>query len=131
MTWICPYCGTENHRDPLNSRHWVKCKECGNGKAAPEDLEAERAEELKQLETELRRANWAISPIVDRLSSYRQEVIDLEMELKEQKEEAARVQASIDVLRAKPIFREVDRASKVRLDRMQQMLPFEEVPACA
>lgn len=130
MSWICPYCGTENQREPLNSRHVVGCRGCQREMTAPEEVEAERAEQLKELDTALCRARWGLSPIVEQLSSYRQEVIDLEQELKEKKDEIREIQSSIDVLKNAPIYRGVDRAAKARLDHHQVKLPF-EVSACA
>lgn len=127
MTWICPTCGYENRKDPLNGRHRhnILCHGCNDVMRSPEEVEAERAERIKNLETDLRRAKWGMLPIIERLSSYRQEVIDAERELAEQKQGVAGIQASIDILKSKPIFREVDRDAKVALDIHQVKLPFE------
>ncbi len=139
MSWICPYCGTENYQDERVGRQEPRCRQCKEERISPEDLESRKETEAGRLERELDRARDTIKDIKGSIE-FHQSIVeehigplaDLRQELEELRDEIRPIREAMKKWENLIIFyEEKDRALKAEQDRCQTKLPFEEVPACA
>ena len=49
MTWVCPYCGQQNYREPVNGRDTVRCTRCEKNKSTPEEAIKDREQAIENL----------------------------------------------------------------------------------
>jgi septal ring factor EnvC (AmiA/AmiB activator) len=130
MSWICPYCGTENYRMPLNSRHTPECTGCGENFITPEELESQIKPQIEAFEDELKSARHLMQEASDHISSLRDEMSSWEQKRQAALNDLDEAQMELTKLKTFKVFREVNREARARLDPHQKTLPFEEVPAC-
>jgi len=133
MTWICPYCGTENYQDDRVGRQEPRCRQCSEDRISPEDLERRKETEAARLEKEIEQANEHAAGIKDSIE-FHQSIIaehtgplaDLKQELEELRDEIRPVRESLKKWENQIIFyEEKDRALKAEQDKYQTTLPFE------
>jgi hypothetical protein len=133
MSWICPFCGYENHIDPLNSRHHPECKGCGEDHISPDTLEAQIRPQIKFNEDSLKEAKAELGEARDHISSLKDELSSWNLKYESAKTDVAGCEKELKKLRDFKIYREgdmVDKAAKARLDIHQKTLPLPEgVPA--
>jgi len=138
MSWICPWCGTENDRDDRIGRREPTCKVCGEARTTPEELAKLKKESVGKLEREQKQLNERAGVIRGKMSSVVDDILELEIELSGLKEElediraeAAPVKSALGDWENQDIFFEKrDRAFIAMNDPHQAKLPF-EVRACA
>ena len=127
VTWICPYCGATNYREPCNSRDEPKCANCERDYIDPDLLQgrierdiASGKEFLSTAKHELQEVDWHIISLKDEISSW-------EIKRRDAQKDVTDTEKEITKLENTKIFREgdVDREAKARLDRHQVTLPFE------
>ena len=131
MSWICPHCGTENYRMPLNSRHTPECTGCGENFITPEELESQIKPQIEAFEDDIKSARHLMQEASDHISSLRYEMSSWEQKRQAALNDMAEAQMELTKLKTVKVFREVNREARARLDPHQKTLPFEEVPACA
>lgn len=129
MSWICPHCGTENYKMPLNSRHTPECTGCGEDYITPDELESQIKPQIEAAEANLKTARLIMQEARDHCSSLRDELSGWEQKLKDASNEVENEKAELIKLKTFKIYREVNREARARLDVHQKTLPF-EVPAC-
>ena len=130
MTWVCPYCGYENQRDPLNSRDTPKCTGCGEDYITPDELEKQIQPQIKATEEDLKEARHQMQEASDHCSALQDELSNWEQKRKVALNDIENEKMELTRLKTFKIFREVNREARARLDIHQKTLPF-EVPVCA
>ncbi len=136
MSWICPYCGTENYQDDRVGRQEPRCRQCNEDRISPEDLEKRKKKETATLERDCERINEEAARIRESME-FHQSIIeehtgplaDLKQDLEELRDEMRPIREALKKGENLTIFHEVkDRALKAEQDKYQTILPF-EVPA--
>lgn len=119
MSWICPFCGTENYLMPLNSRHDVLCKGCGERYISPDDLEAQIRPQIIEEEKFFKIAMDELQDINDHISSLTDELSSWNLKRKDALAELENTKAELDRLRGFVVHREADRTAKIQADKYQ------------
>lgn len=128
MSWICPWCGTENYRDPVNSRHSVECRSCKEEKISPDELEAQIKPQVDAFSEDLKNARGLMNEARDHIASLNDEISAWQIKYDAAATDVADAKKEIEKLKNLTIYREINREAKTRLDIHQKTLPF-EVPA--
>ena len=128
MCWTCPYCGNENENEPLNRRHIPKCNCCGNEYITVKDLEKKINDEIDENEKYLVPLLSELETISDHLMSLEDEVASTKIEYEDKAEEVKDVKDELARLRGIVIYRggmeeHIElRNSKVCADKKQKRL---------
>jgi len=124
VTWICPYCGAENFRMPVNSRVTPECIGCGKDYNTPEGVEIEIAREKSLWESEYKSALHERQNARDHISSLEDELSSWNIKLKDSEKDVSEIGTQLGILENQKIFREVDRVEKAKADPYQKQLCF-------
>jgi chromosome segregation ATPase len=139
MSWICPYCGTENYRDERVGRQEPRCRQCKVERITPEELEKLKEKTMGKLEGDRKQLRDQVDEIRASIE-FHQSIIDehtgplaeLKNDLEELRDEVKPIIEALKKWENQPVFfEEKDRALKAEQDKYQMTLPFEEVPICA
>jgi len=106
MSWICPHCGKENFRMPLNSRHIPACMGCGESYITPDELETQCKHELEFAEAELKDARSRMQNASDHISSLKDELASWEINHKDASKEAESAKQDIEQIKSAKVYRE-------------------------
>ena len=121
MTWICPWCGTENELEEKIGRNEPKCRKCKEERISAEQLEDMKAKCVRNLQEEK-------SGIFDRICAKRSDVDSLkseiaskQIEINDLSRDYDRLEWEIRTWTSQPTY-----TSAVRhIAKDQKMLPFE------
>lgn len=136
MSWICPWCGTENYQDDRIGRQEPKCRNCKNERMTAEELEKYRDNKTGSIKRDLDKLSDMISGLKETIE-FHQSIIeehtgpltDAQQELAEMRDEAKPLREELKKLEDLTIFyEERNRELKAVQDPHQSKLPF-EVPA--
>lgn len=128
MSWICPWCGTENYREPLNGRDSMMCRACKEDYISPDDLEAQVKAQISDIEEIYKSALNRRQEASDRIASLEDELSSARIKFSDAQSDMNEYGAELKKLQNFKIFREApDKTVKARLDVHQKTLPLAEV----
>ena len=128
MCWTCAYCGNENENKPLNRRHTPKCSRCGKEYITVKDLEKKINDEIDENEKKLVPLLSELETISDHLMSLEDEISSTKIEYDDKVEEVKDIKDELARLRGIVIYcggleEHIElRNSKVVADKKQRRL---------
>ena len=122
MTWICPYCGYENLRDPLNSRDKPRCCGCTKSMITPEVLQEQIQAQIWDYEEILKNQNELFTRAREMVESTKSELGERQRRYDNAVKEVKESQAELDKLRNFKIYFKVGKEAKARQDKKQKTL---------
>ena len=126
MTWICPYCGTENENEERVAMNEPKCLLCRSERIDPDVLEKARLRELKSLKVILSGEKIELQEIRDRRASVEDTLSSIKIAEADQVQEVKTREEEISKLENTPLFRK--KVRHIGADQAR-LLPEEVVTA--
>jgi len=117
--WICPYCGYENLRDPLNARDKPACTGCNSAMSTPEDVQDQIQVQIDDYEVILKNQNICLTRCREMVESQKSELADVQRAYDGAAKEIKESQTELDKLRNFHIYFRVDKVEKARKDIKQ------------
>lgn len=122
MTWVCPLCGFENLKEPLNSRHKPKCGGCNKDmKLASEvqdEINQQRGDCLEMISLETNRLNRA----KEEIEALKSDLSHAQIAFDNSKKIILDCKKELTRLNTIHIYRDIDRETKVNLDVIQKKI---------
>lgn len=106
MTWVCPYCGTENYQDDRIGFRGPYCSRCNQERETPEQAMLKKNTAINELRKEEKDLISKIGGINDQISSLLDEVAGLNIRMNDLKRERMEVMADIAEQESIEIFTE-------------------------
>ena len=122
MTWICPTCGTENRKDPLNSRDKPLCSGCNDIMRTPEEAQEQIQAQIEDYEELLKNQNGLLTRAREMIESLKSELVDAQEKYNNALKEVEESQIELDKLRNFKIYFRVDKEAKARQDTKQKTI---------